>query len=112
MKKNVLIFENLHLPFWLLKDSAWAMQMKTLGIVMAFPTLFLSIFVVYRTRHNMTHMLPNLSITFWILANCLWMADEFYGFNMHWICYPPFAIGMMIIAYWLIAYFPRMWREG
>lgn len=112
MKKNILIYENLHIPFWLVKDSCWAMQYKTLGIAMVFPTLALSLFVVYRTRQNLAHCLPNLAITFWIAANSVWMIDEFFSFNMHWICYPPFIAGMLIIGWWLIFYFPKMWREG
>lgn len=112
MKKSIAIYENLHIPFWLLKDSFWAMEMKTLGVLMSFPTLFLSLLVVYRTKDNMAHMLPNTAITFWIAANTIWMCDEFYSLNLHWLCYTPFTIGLLIIAYWLVIYFPKMWRDG
>ena len=112
MKKHLRVFENLHIPFWLVKDSCWALQFKTLGVAMIFPTLGLSCVIVYKTRHNFADMLPNLAITFWIAANSVWMCDEFFELGIKWVCYIPFFTGLCIMAYWLIAYFPKMWRES
>lgn len=112
MRKNLLIYENLHIPFWLVKDSCWALQIKPLGIAMIFPTLTLSLMIVYKTRLNAANCLPNLAITFWILANSLWMCDEFFNLKMRWMSYPAFFIGLIIISWWLFFYFPKMWREN
>jgi len=112
MRKNLLIYENLHIPFWLMKDSCWALQLKLLGVLMIFPTFSLSLLIVFRTRKNLPVMLPNLAISFWILANSIWMCDEFFELGIKWVCYIPFLTGLAIIFFWLFAFFPKMWREN
>ena len=34
LKKRIKKHENLHIVFWLIKDSCWMLQLKWLGIVM------------------------------------------------------------------------------
>jgi len=112
MKKHLRVFEHLHIPFWLVKDSCWALQFKTLGVCMILPTLGLSFVIVYKTRHSFAEMLPNLAISLWITANSIWMCDEFFELGIKQICYIPFIAGLCLIGFWLIKYFPKMWRES
>jgi len=110
MKKNPFIFENLHIPFWLLKDFCWSLELKLAGMVMVLPTFTLALVSVYKTRKDLPIFLPNLAIVFWIIANSIWMADEFYNLTIRWVCYPAFGLGLLTIFYWLIVYFPTIWR--
>ena len=112
MKKNLLIYENLHIPFWLMKDTCWALQFKSLGVTMMVPTLTLAFLIVFKTRRTTSLLLPNLAILFWIMANSFWMCDEFFNLGLKWVCFPPFILGLLIIFYWLIFYFPKIFREN
>jgi len=71
--------ENLHIVFWLLKDIAWCMIWRPLGMVMIFPTLIISIIIAYRTRELVSELTHNVAITFWITANAYWMTSEFFN---------------------------------
>lgn len=106
------LLENLHLPLWLIKDACWALVWKPLGMVMILPTLLLSFYLSWRTRHLPGEFLPNLSISFWISANSIWMTDEFYELGIRPLSLVFFALGLMVISVWLVKYFPGMWREG
>jgi hypothetical protein len=54
------ILENLHLPFWLIKDACWAMALKPLGLLMIFPTVSLAVYLVIRTRNEIKDFLIGL----------------------------------------------------
>lgn len=41
--------ENLHVVFWLLKDFAWLMHFRLLGMAMVLPTIALGIWITVRT---------------------------------------------------------------
>lgn len=73
--------ENLHILFWLFKDMSWCMLWKELGIIMILPTILVSIYLIYKTRTQSSEFFHNLAITFWIIANSIWMISEFYGFD-------------------------------
>ena len=109
--KNFRAYENLHILFWLVKDACWALEYKTLGVFMIFPTLILAIILSIRTKNILQELFPNLAITLWIIANSIWMCDEFFGLRIKNYCYAPFSIGLLLITYWLIAYFPKMAKE-
>jgi predicted membrane protein len=103
--------ENSHILFWLLKDIGWCMGFKTLGIVMIFPTLIISLIISYRTRQVKSELAHNLAVTFWITANSYWMISEFLGFDetVIWkgmmgkhLAMFPFAIGMLILGYYYL----------
>ena len=110
-KKHFRVYEHLHIPFWLVKDTCWALEFKTLGICMIFPTLGLALVIANKTRKNMTELLPNISIALWIAANSIWMCDEFFELGIKKMCYIPFIMGLCITAYWLIFYFPAILKE-
>jgi hypothetical protein len=111
LKKHHRIYEHLHIPFWLMKDTCWALQFKTLGVCMIIPTLSLAIIISYKTRKNLSELLPNVAITLWIAANSIWMCDEFFELDIKRVCYIPFIMGLMFIAYWSVFYFPSIWKE-
>lgn len=101
--------ENMHIIFWLLKDVSWCLIWKTLGIVMIFPTLIISIIIAWRTRQFKSELAHNLAITLWITANSYWMISEFWGFDeVHiWsglearhLALIPFALGILVLAYY------------
>ena len=103
--------ENMHIIFWLLKDVAWCMVWKPLGIVMIIPTLLISIIIAYRTRQIKSELAHNLAITFWISANSYWMISEFFGFDEHPIAWGyegkhisiiPFVAGVLVLAFYYL----------
>lgn len=107
-KKNFRFYEYLHVPFWLVKDTCWALELKTLGVCMVIPTLTLALIISVKTRKNPVELLPNLAIALWITANSIWMCDEFFVLGIKEVCYVPFAIGLVLMAYWLVVYFPAI----
>ncbi|HZF65959.1 MAG TPA: hypothetical protein VEZ55_15795 [Chitinophagaceae bacterium] len=102
--------ENMHIIFWLLKDVAWCMIWKLLGIVMIFPTLIISIIIAWRTREIKSELAHNLAITFWISANSYWMISEFFGFDEtlfagiegKYFAIFPFGIGVLVLVYYYL----------
>jgi hypothetical protein len=104
------LLENLHLPFWLIKDACWAFVWRPLGIVMIAPTFLLSLYLTWTCRKAMGDFLPNLSVTLWISANSIWMTDEFYNLGIKFLCGYFFSAGLVSILIWLFRYFPKMWK--
>ena len=102
--------ENMHIIFWLLKDVAWCMIWKLLGIVMIFPTLIISIIIAWRTREIKSELAHNLAITFWISANSYWMISEFFDFDEtlfagiegKYFAILPFGIGVLVLVYYYL----------
>lgn len=78
---------------------------------MIIPTLTLALLITGKTRKKMPEFLPNLAITLWIVANSIWMCDEFFELGIKSLCYGPFLLGLCLVAYWLIFYFPEIWKE-
>ena len=76
--RSVRKFENLHVVCWLLKDTCWLLDMKTIGIIMVVPTVFLAFYITYRFRSNPTEFYHNLAVCSWIMANSVWMTGEFF----------------------------------
>lgn len=69
--------ENLHIVFWLIKDSCWMLELRWLGILMIIPTLTIALLIVFITRKTVD-LYINLGILFWICANSMWMYVEFF----------------------------------
>jgi hypothetical protein len=90
--------ENLHIVFWLIKDSCWMLEIKWLGALMIGPALFMAIRITYITRNTLDFFI-NLAILFWISANSYWMISEFYfdneGKNLAGI---PFGLGFVAVG--------------
>jgi hypothetical protein len=113
--------ENSHIIFWLLKDVSWCMLWKTLGILMIMPTLVIALVIAWRTRNLKSELAHNLAIAFWIAANSYWMVSEFFGFDevivwqgltgKHMAIF-PFAVGIVILAYYYLVQRPRETRQS
>jgi hypothetical protein len=77
MQQKIRHWENIHIPLWLMKDTCWMLEWRVLGITMIFPTIFVAIYLAWKTRRE-TEFLINLAICFWISANAYWMLCEFF----------------------------------
>ncbi len=101
-------FENLHIIFWLLKDMAWSMGWRLMGISMIIPTLLISIYMTRKFKGNPSEWYHNMAVICWIIANSYWMISEFFGFEelfisgwAKWVhlALIPFVSGLLFIAY-------------
>ena len=91
-------FENLHIVFWLVKDTCWMMEWRYMGLIMIVPTFLLAVYLALKTiRHR--EFFINAAIFFWITANSYWMIVEFFfddrGKHLSAI---PFALGFVSVA--------------
>ncbi|MES2678865.1 MAG: hypothetical protein V4635_03230 [Bacteroidota bacterium] len=94
--------ENLHIIFWLVKDTCWMLELKWLGAAMMLPTLGLAIYFIYKTFYSIDLYL-NAAIFFWILANSYWMMAEFFNDGAQKeLAILPFSLGivMVLTLYW------------
>jgi hypothetical protein len=100
-------FENLHIVFWLMKDTCWMLELKWLGAIMVLPTLGLCFYIIHKTTHTQ-EVLINIAILFWICANSFWMLMEFFG-NAELKCFAgiPFGLGFLFVG---LFYF-KTWRN-
>ena len=113
--------ENTHILFWLLKDIAWCMIWKPLGLLMVLPTLGIAVVIAWRTRALASELAHNLAIVFWISANSYWMASEFFEFDTvlvaphvtgKHLALIPFLIGLVILLYYYVVTKPREDQES
>ena len=95
-------YENLHVVFWLIKDSCWMMEFKILGAIMVVPTMLLAFYMVYHTFKTREFYI-NLAIFFWIGANSFWMLMEFFNDNLYKnFATIPFILGFIfVVIYYL-----------
>lgn len=77
------------------------MDYKTVGVIIAFPTVLVALLVAWITRKEKDHFLPNLSIAFWILANANWMIAEFYNLPYKAYSIYPFMLGVLVFVIFL-----------
>jgi hypothetical protein len=92
---NINKYENIHIAFWLVKDTCWMLELKVLGTLMMIPTLFFALFIVYKTW-NQSAMWINAAVFCWIFANSYWMMSEFYA-DSHYKQFAaiPFGLGLI-----------------
>jgi hypothetical protein len=89
--------ENLHIIFWLLKDTCWMLDLKWLGTAMMIPTLSLAIYFVRKTWRTVDVYL-NAAIFCWILANSFWMMMEFFNNSLYKeLAAIPFSTGILMV---------------
>lgn len=113
--------ENTHILFWLLKDIAWCVVWRPLGLAMVVPTLGIALVIAWRTRAYTSELAHNLAIVFWITANSYWMTSEFFGFDAvrvaphvtgKHLALVPFLIGLGILLYYYLVQKPRESRAA
>jgi hypothetical protein len=78
MNKILRRQENLHIMFWLVKDTCWCLTFRVPALIMIIPTLVLAIYITWKTRNIYAELMHNLAICCWIAANSVWMIGEFY----------------------------------
>ena len=112
MLKNIRQYENLHIAFWLIKDSCWVTSFRTLGMLMIIPTLYVAVDIAYRSRKNTADLFHNIAVCLWISANATWMTGEFF-FKDTLRPYATvfFALGLIVVAVYYIVYFPKLKNE-
>jgi hypothetical protein len=98
-------YENLHIVFWLIKDTCWMLELKILGAIMVIPTMLLCIWIISKTRHTLDVYI-NTAILFWICANSYWMLTEFFG-DIHYKFYAsvPFGLGFLFALIYCAKYY-------
>lgn len=95
-------YENLHIVFWLIKDSCWMLDLKWPGTIMMVPTLFLAAYLVIKTLGS-PEVYVSAAVLFWILANSYWMMMEFFNDNAYKnFAAIPFGLGFVMVGlfYW------------
>lgn len=97
MSKRLRLVENMHIPLWLIKDTCWMLQWKYLGAFMIAPTLSVAIFLAWKCRYNKLMLFPNIAICFWIVANSMWMLDEFFGIPIKHYSLYAFGVGFVFV---------------
>jgi len=97
-------YENLHIPLWLLKDTCWMMQWKSLGIGMVIPTILIAIIITVKTWFEKNdEFWINLAICFWISANSYWMICEFIDHEeLKNYAGIPFVAGMISVIFFYL----------
>jgi hypothetical protein len=91
-------YESMHIVFWLVKDSCWMMEFKSLGTAMIVPTVFLAIYLAVKTIKTRDFYI-NMAILCWISANSYWMFVEFFFANQYKsLAAIPFALGFVFVA--------------
>lgn len=91
-------FESMHIVFWLIKDTCWMMEFKILGAIMIVPTVFLAVYLTWKTFRTLDFYI-NMAIFFWISANSYWMLVEFFNNNGHkHFAAIPFALGFVFVG--------------
>lgn len=103
MIKNLRKYENFHILLWLVKDSCWCMNIKTVGVIMIAPTLLAAIHITWLGRNNWTDLAHNIAVSCWITANAIWMIGEFfYDDTLRPYAIVFFVLGLLVVsAYYL-----------
>lgn len=104
-------YENLHIVFWLIKDTCWMLEIKWLGALMIIPTLLVALYIVLKTRGS-NDVFLNLAILCWISANSFWMCMEFF-MNNEYKNYSgiPFALGFVFVGIFYFRHFNQKTRH-
>lgn len=98
LHSGVRKFENLHIVFWLIKDSCWMLELKAAGTFMIIPAIYLAIDILIRTKKHPEFWL-NASILCWICANSYWMIMEFFFEDRYRLLAGiPFLLGLFFVA--------------
>jgi hypothetical protein len=91
-------YENIHIVFWLIKDTCWMLELRWLGAIVMLPTLFVAIYIIFKTFHT-KEVYINAAIFFWILANSFWMMMEFFNNDQHKnYAIIPFSLGFAFVS--------------
>jgi hypothetical protein len=99
--------ENGHIFLWLIKDTCWAMVWKPGGIFMIFPTIAVAFYILWKSKHIRAELFHNLAVCFWILANSIWMAGEFFEKETRPYAVILFLAGLSLLIIYYIFFFKK-----
>ena len=89
--------ENLHIVFWLIKDTCWMLQLKVLGLTMVAPALFVAVHIMIKSWKE-NDVFLNAAIVCWITANSYWMIVEFFFEDRgKLLAAIPFGLGFLFV---------------
>ena len=74
-------YENIHIFFWVGKDTAWNWWIQSMWLVFFIPTLFIGIDFVYLTIKSKRLMIDHahyFAQFLWVVANAVWAGGEFW----------------------------------
>jgi hypothetical protein len=112
ISERIRKYENLHIAFWLVKDTCWMAGVKWLGTAMIIPTVGLAFFIVF-TTHRPREIYLNLAVLFWIIANSFWMITEFFfADKLKWVTIFPFAAGLVCVLVYYLSVLRSRRRTG
>lgn len=105
--------ENFHVVLWLMKDVAWIMGWKPLGIAMFVPTFLMAIWIAWRSRADLGELLHCLAVVCWITANGVWMIGEFwYEDTIRHLAVPFFVAGLLCVSWYYVVILPGKLRKA
>jgi uncharacterized membrane protein len=99
MTKHQKLISDLHYPLWLLKDFMWMAGLPIISLILAIPTIIISIYITIITGGKQQN--ENKIILSWLSANTMWMCDEQFGWNCRWVAYILFGIGLIQLLFYI-----------
>jgi hypothetical protein len=99
--------ENAHILLWLIKDFCWAMEWKTGGVIMIFPTVSVAFYLLWKSRKVKAEAYHNVAVCFWILANSTWMLGEFNDMDLRPFAAGLFGCGLLVLGVYYAVYFKK-----
>ncbi len=98
--KMIKLFEKLHIPLWIVKDTFWMLGLGWYSLAFALPTIILSIVLVWFKRGN--EKLMELMMGFWLTANTLWMCHEQFHTDTQTMALAMFLCGLIVFPFYLL----------
>lgn len=103
MKK---LLDNMHFPLWILKDMAWMLGFGWVSLILAIPTISISIILILYTIE--IERKQNIILLCWLLANTFWMSHELFGLNTKNVSVGLFIIGIIVA----MTYIPKLIKKS
>jgi hypothetical protein len=94
--------ENGHILIWLLKDTCWALEYKTLAVIMIVPAIAVAFYILWRSRGMKSEFYHSLAVCFWIIANSVWMLGEFNDIEARPLAASLFICGLLVLGIYYI----------
>jgi hypothetical protein len=99
MTRKQKLISDLHYPLWLLKDFMWMAGLPVLSLILAIPTIVISVYMTIITAHK--QQIENKIILSWLTANTFWMCSEQFGWSVRWIAYILFGLGILQLLFYI-----------
>lgn len=81
------------------------LEWKQAAVIMIIPTIFMALWIVIKSSSNILNFVPNLAVLCWILANAIWMLDEFYLPGIKFYSLIPFISGLVLMFYYIFKFY-------